>query len=223
MMKFSAAFLFLVHLCSASADVISLNEDNFGLVTADKMVFLKFFEPNSQSCQAMSDAFSTLAAEWKEHAIGLVAEIDCSAQESEPLCDDFQITSLPTIYYGDPTSPEEYEGEVNYASMSEFAKKHISKLGCSVNKLEHCDAQQKDLIQKLQSKSRAELEEVELQVALRYNEAQDTFEKITDSINEQYEQAVDAFNDKVDEIRAETNFKWVQQILSSIDSVRDEM
>jgi thiol-disulfide isomerase/thioredoxin len=52
----------------------------------------------------MKPDFEKLAIEWKGHAVGLVAGIDCT--EEDELCQKFSVQGFPTIVYGDPSEPE---------------------------------------------------------------------------------------------------------------------
>jgi hypothetical protein len=39
----------------------------------------------------MADDWVTLSEEWKDHAMGLIAEVDCTADDGLPLCEDFEV------------------------------------------------------------------------------------------------------------------------------------
>ena len=171
----------------------------------------------SEPCQELEPAWEKLAADWNGHAVGLLASIDCSDPGSEVICEEFEVTSFPTLYYGDPQSPEEYNGELTYELLSLFAQDHISQPVCSVAHLEHCDAAHKELIGKLQALPKAELEAVEQDVHARVQAAQEKLDQELEVLSQQYEKSVNAFNQQVDTIRDETNFKWVQQILALAD------
>ena len=54
----------------------------------------------------MAPAWEQLAQDWQGHDIGLVAEIDCTNPESQPVCEEFEVEGFPTLLYGDPRSPE---------------------------------------------------------------------------------------------------------------------
>jgi hypothetical protein len=165
----------------------------------------------------MAPAFERLAADWEGHAVGLVAEVDCTGETSEGICDDYEIADLPTIYYGDRTSPELYEGERTYEAMSAFAKEHISHPACSVKQTEYCSEDQKKLLVELQKKTKQELVAVETVVEKRLAVAQAEYDQVIEELNEKYQNAVKTFNGIIDEIREETNYKWVQQVLAKLE------
>lgn len=55
-------------------------------------------------CKSMKPDFEKLAEEWKGHAVGLVAGVDCT--EEDELCQTMQVQGFPTLMYGDPSDPE---------------------------------------------------------------------------------------------------------------------
>jgi thiol-disulfide isomerase/thioredoxin len=216
-MKLFLSLLFLLQASVASAEVLSLNAENMVEMTEGKSIFVMFFAPWDEVSQAMAPDFERLAADWEGHAVGLVAEVDCTGETSEGICDDYEIADLPTIYYGDRTSPELYEGERTYEAMSAFAKEHISNPACSLKQTEYCSDDQKQLLVELQKKTKQELEAVEVVVEKRLAGAQADYDKMIEELNENYQNAVKDFNGVIDEIRKETNYKWVQQILLKMD------
>jgi Thioredoxin len=54
----------------------------------------------------MAPDWEKLAEDWKDHPIGMIAEVDCTEATGKPLCEDFGIEGFPTLVYGDPSSPE---------------------------------------------------------------------------------------------------------------------
>lgn len=173
-------------------------------------------------CKKIAPDWEQLAAEWEGHPIGLVAEIDCTDPDSKVICEDFEVTGYPTIYYGDPESPEVYDGARDYASMSAFAKEHLSKPICNTRQLDTCTEDQKQAISSVRAKSKSELEAIEIDVGRRVGDAEAEFDKEVEDINARYEAAVLAFNKNIDKIRAETNYKWVEQVLADLDE-KDEL
>jgi thiol-disulfide isomerase/thioredoxin len=150
MMKLFMSLLFLLQASAASAKVLSLTYDNLYEVTEGKSVFIKFFAQWCETCQDMAGDFKRVALEWQDHEIGVVAEVDCDGIDSEKICDDFQITALPTIMYGDRENLEFYDGDRTYEAMSAFAKEHISRLSCSIKHLEYCSEEERRRLVELQ-------------------------------------------------------------------------
>merc|ERR1712007_265561 len=62
------------------------------------------------------------SGEWETNAVGLVAEVDCTA-DGKPLCDANGVRGFPTLKYGDPTSLDDYSGGRDYDSLAKEEKK----------------------------------------------------------------------------------------------------
>jgi thioredoxin-like negative regulator of GroEL len=151
MMKLFLSLLLLLQASVASAKVLSLTYDNLYEVTEGKSIFVKFFAPWCETCQHMAMDFKRVAIEWKTDEIGLVAEVNCDGVNSEMICDDFEISALPTILYGDIGNLKVYEGYRTYEAMSAFAKEHISNLTCSIKHLESCSEEERERLLQLKS------------------------------------------------------------------------
>merc|ERR1740129_2530421 len=80
----------------AAAKVPSLTPANYESMTDGKTVFIKFFAPWCGHCKKMAPDWENLAEEWADDAIGLVAEVDCTA-EGKPLCDANGVKGFPTL------------------------------------------------------------------------------------------------------------------------------
>jgi hypothetical protein len=51
-----------------------------------------------------------LAEDFASDPVALIADIDCTEPAAENLCERFNIEGFPTLMYGDPELPEEYDG-----------------------------------------------------------------------------------------------------------------
>lgn len=114
-----------------------------------------------------------------------------------------------------------YEGEREYESLAAFAKERIGKPVCSIHYVEHCSEDEKVIIDGLRTKPREELEALESSVADRVQAAQEIYDASVEDLSARFEEITTKFNSEIDAIRAETNFKWVQQILSSLSNDHD--
>jgi hypothetical protein len=50
----------------------------------------------------MAADWEKLAGEWADHKVGLVAEVDCTTDDGQKLCEENGVEGFPTIMYGDP-------------------------------------------------------------------------------------------------------------------------
>ena len=114
-------------------------------------------------------------------------------------------------------SPETYEGERDYDSMSQFAKEHISKPVCSVYKVENCEQEELVIIKDLRSKTKQELVEIAERVEAKVGQAEEEFDLKVEELQKQYDALTEDFNAKLDAIKAEGQYKFVQQILQSTE------
>ncbi|KAG7351537.1 thioredoxin [Nitzschia inconspicua] len=219
MFRFSArivsSWLAVVLLSQSDVHAISLTTENFAAETGGKAVFIKFFAPWCGHCRAMADDWKKLEDEWSGHEVGLVAEVDCTSDEGQPICEDFQVEGFPTIMYGDPLAAETYDGPRDYESLAAFAKEHISKPICSVFRIEACDEEETKLIESLQAKSSEELEGMVQKVTELVQLEEAEFNEKVMKVQEQYDAIVTEFNNKLNEIKKTHHYKFVDQMLTS--------
>lgn len=192
--------------------------------------------------------WNKLGQDWDGHAFGLVADIDCADEAAVPICEDYEIDAFPSLMYGDLESPEFYEGEPTYEAMSVFAKEHLSTPKCTMKRQGTCTEEEKAIITEMLSKSKEELVEMEEKIFARVDEEDDEFQKIVEAMNaefdameeslqskseeeveqimmemdERFEVQTKQFNAKIDAIRAETNFKWIQQAINLKEEEEEE-
>eukprot|EP00977_Amphora_coffeiformis_P006064 scaffold1307_cov151-Amphora_coffeaeformis.AAC.13 len=235
----------LVAQVATATAVVELNDENWLETVHGKSVFIFFdeFEVRLQNrndergtgeisdagrfdcneeCRALDDTWEKLAAEWAGHEVGLVGRVDCDSEESEILCEEYGIVSLPLLMFGDPHSPEFYEDhDRSYATLSAFAKKHISKPPCNLKNIDHCGATERKLLTELSQKPRQELEAMEEKAHEKVAEVELEFDAKIADIQAQYAQIVAEFNTELDQVRQDTNYKWIQQVLRHWDE-KDE-
>lgn len=183
------------------------------------MLYCKF---RCESCDETREAFAKIVKEWEDHPIGFVAEVYCDSEDGELICEGYEVSGYPSVYYGDPESPELYRGSLEYESLSSFAKDNISTLPCSVKNLDACDSKTEKLIKKLQEKTQENLEEIEKQVLKQVQEEQTRFDKAALKLQQQYTDLADNFNRKIDKLRDGSGFKWVQQLLNEMETENGE-
>ena len=150
--------------------------------------------------------------------MGLVARVDCNDPDSEILCDEYGIVSLPLLLYGDPDSPEFYESDdLSYEALSTFAKEHISSPPCNVKNLDACKEKERKVLTELLAKSRDELDVMEEKVDAQVAAIEEDYDTKIAEIQAQYAKVVTEYNNELDRVRRETNYKWLQQVLQHLD------
>jgi hypothetical protein len=124
--------------------------------------------------------------------------------------------------YGDPLSPETYEGDRTYEAMAAFAEENIGKPICNVVKSENCSDAEKEVITLLQGKTQAELEAMVAATENEMKAEEEIFDKDVDVLQERYHNMVKAFNEKLEVVQKEHNYKFAEQILATMESMGAE-
>jgi len=106
----------------------SLTEENFDSLTEGKTVFLKFFAPWCGHCKAMANDWKKLWKIWDNSKTGFVAEVDCTSDDSQALCEKYKVQGYPTLMYGNLTLSSElktYDGGRSFDELSAFAEQNL--------------------------------------------------------------------------------------------------
>merc|ERR1719428_1452845 len=97
----------------------------------------------------------------------VVADVDCTSDEGQSVCNDNGVSGYPTIkYFTDETgkSGEDYSGGRDFDDLDKFVKEKLAKK-CNPTTKEDCDDQEKAYIDKMQAKGadkiKSELERLE--------------------------------------------------------------
>jgi Zn-dependent M32 family carboxypeptidase len=128
----------------------------------------------------------------------------------------YEVAGYPSVYFGDPESPELYHGELDYDSLVAFADQNLRTLPCAVKNLEACNEKVKRTIGKLQEKSLSELEAMEREVLKKVDQEQKRFDQAALKLQKQYSELANNFNIMVDKLRDDSDFKWIQQVLNAM-------
>merc|ERR1739844_28727 len=130
-----------------------------------------------------------LASEWEGNSVGLVAEVDCTA-DGKPLCDANGVKGFPTLKYGDPTALDDYQGGRSFKDLSSFAKENLKPI-CSPAKLELCDDEKKKEIETLSALSDSDLEAKIATEEKKLVDAEEEFKKEVEKLQEKYQSLMD--------------------------------
>ena len=177
----------------------------------------------------MKEDWEKLASDWKDSATGLIGEVDCTVEESEKLCEDFEVAAYPTIMYGDAKAADAYEGAREYEEMAAFAKENLSKVPCNMDDLDSCPADVQATIKDLKSKSVDDLKKSLEAVETELQEAENAYEAEMDALNDRFDEIEAAHQDKVKAIRTDGNQKYIKMVLASLgastesDEKKDEL
>ena len=106
-----------------------------------------------------------------------------------------------------------YPGAHDYESLSEFAKKAISKPICTARNPEHCDPTEWKVIQSLDSKSTEELVEIFEHARGQMRLRHETFQIEETRVMEKQKKLAKEFHAIVDEAAGDYDFKLLMQIM----------
>mmetsp|Transcript_10617 Transcript_10617/g.24112 ORF Transcript_10617/g.24112 Transcript_10617/m.24112 type:complete len:248 (+) Transcript_10617:165-908(+) len=210
---YSTAFLVAAVALLGGANAIELTTDNFAEMTAGKTVFIKFFAPWCGHCKAMASDWEKLEADFLGHDVALIGEVDCTSDGGDEICEDLNVDGFPTLMWGEASGPESYEGPRSYAAMKAFADEFVTKPVCSLFNVEVCSDEDKAIIDGIISKSDEELLAAAEQTASESRAAEKAFEKEVDRIQNEYEQLSNQFNENIEKIKKDSNFKFVEQVM----------
>jgi thiol-disulfide isomerase/thioredoxin len=202
---YDVAVLLLILIVSTSADddddVTLLTSSNYDELTANKTVFIKFYAPWCSYCKRIAKDWERLSKDWKDNDVGLVAAVDCTDHESggKKLCNQLGIESFPTLKYGDPFQLEEYSGGRSYKDLSAFAKENLVP-ECSVDNLDICDTESKDVIQKYLTMDEKGLKSMIKEEEGKIEQAEKLFQETIDNLTKEYEVAESNRRQAIDEV-----------------------
>ena len=156
--------------------------------------------PKCPHCTKMAPDWEKLAEEWKDHAVGFVAEVDCTTT-GKPLCDANGLRGYPTMKYGDPHDLQDYQGGRHYADLAQFATENLKPV-CSVGNIELCDAEKKVHIEKYMKLSVDELNKAVAGEETKLEKAEEDFKAAVEKLQAEYQKLSE---DKEDTIAAVKN------------------
>ena len=149
----------------------------------------------------MAPHWEKLASEWEGHAVGLIAEVDCTEEATRPLCDANGVQGFPTLKWGDPSALEDYDGGREYDDFAKFATENLKPV-CSMANLDLCDDDKKALINGFLAKSEDELKaEIKVKEAL-LEDAETTMKTEVEKLQATYEALTKAKETTESEIKA---------------------
>lgn len=164
--------------------------------------------------QAIAEDWEKLADLWTASDVGLVAEVDCTAESTQELC--AEIEGFPTLQFGDPSALDEYQGDRGYEELAAFAKENLVPM-CGLKSLSLCDDATKQEIKKYQSMGHNQLTAlvggVDAKIEELENAASDKIVKLEAQINEIIEQ----YNIESQKLKADANYKYMISVMGVLE------
>jgi len=147
----------------------------------------------------MKPDWDKLVAEFKDSKTALVADVDCTAG-GKALCDSIGVRGYPTIKHGDPSNMEDYKGGRTLADLQKFARENLGPT-CGPANVDLCDADNKALIEKYQTMSKADLEKAIKEADDKVAKAETDAKAFIEGLQKQYEAKNKEKEDLVAEIK----------------------
>ena len=100
--------------------------------------------------------------DFAESSTAVIADVDCTKDDSKDLCSKMGVKGYPTIkYFTEATAAtgDSYEGGRSYADLKKWADENLGP-SCSPANLDLCNDEQKEEIEKYQAMDVSELQEV---------------------------------------------------------------
>jgi len=133
----------------------------------------------------MKPAWDQLMEEFKDSKTALIADVDCTVEES--LCSDHGVQGYPTIKYGNPDALEDYSGGRDFEDLKAFATDNLGP-SCSPDNLDLCSDEQKAEITKLQALTQEERDKMISDGEKAVADAESNFEAEVEKLQKKYEQ-----------------------------------
>merc|ERR1711966_434363 len=139
------------------------------------------------------------AAEFKDSATALVADVDCTAG-GQSLCNEVGVRGYPTIKYGDPNNLEDYKGGRDFDSLKKFAEENLGPT-CGPANLDLCDDEKKAEIERFSAMSAADLEASIKEKTESMEKLETDFKAFVEGLQKQYSDANEKKDKDVEEIK----------------------
>lgn len=168
----------------------------------------------------MAPDWEKLSAEWEGNDIGLVAEVDCTA-DGKPLCDANGVKGFPTLKYGDPAALDDYNGGRSFDDLAKFATANLKPI-CSPSKLELCDDDKKKEIEVLMALSEDELNSKIKDEEKKLDDAEEEFKNEVQKLQEKYQALMEEKDAKAAAVKA-SGLGLMKSVLAAKGKVDKEL
>jgi protein disulfide-isomerase A6 len=150
----------------------------------------------------MKPAWDELASEFEGRTDVIIADVDCTKDESKDLCSKYGVKGYPTIkYFTGSTDPmgDKYEGGRDVAALKAFAADNLGP-SCSYANIDLCNDEQKADIQKYVDMSADEREALAKELETKSEGAETTFKDEVAKLQKNYEGLMKAKDDTIAEV-----------------------
>lgn len=170
----------------------------------------------------MKPDWEKLTNDFAGSATAVIADVDCTKDDSKDLCSKMGVKGYPTIkYFTESTAAtgDSYEGGRSYADLKKWCDENLGP-SCSPANLDLCNDEQKEEIAKWQAMDIAEIEEMVTSKTKAAEDAEKTFKDEVSKLQKKYEE-LQAEKDAAVEA-ANVDMRVMRQVAAAADS-KDEL
>jgi len=170
----------------------------------------------------MKPDWEKLTNDFAESSTAVIADVDCTKDDSKDLCSKMGVKGYPTIkYFTEATAAtgDSYEGGRSYADLKKWADENLGP-SCSPANLDLCNDEQKEEIEKYQAMDVSELQEMVDTKTAAAEEAEKTFKDEVSKLQKKYEELQSEKDAAVE--AANVDMRVMRQVVGAADS-KDEL
>lgn len=165
----------------------------------------------------MKPAWDQLTAEFEGNNDVVIADVDCTLDDSKNLCSKYGVRGYPTIkYFTASTDPmgDKYEGGRDFDSLQEFASENLGP-SCGPDNLDLCSEEDKQKIAKYQAMDEAELQKIVDESNDAIAKAESTFKSEVEKLQKKYEQLSKEKDEVLEKANSVEGLKTIKVVLGS--------
>lgn len=137
----------------------------------------------------MKPAWDQLTEAFADSKTAVIADVDCTKDDSKDLCSKYGVRGYPTIkYFTDSTDAmgDKYEGGRDFAAMKAWADDNLGP-SCGYANLDLCSAEQKAEIEVVAAMSAEDRNAKLKELDAKMEEAETTFKSEVEKLQKTYE------------------------------------
>lgn len=138
----------------------------------------------------MKPAWDQLSEAFADSKTAVIADVDCTKDDSKDLCSKYGVRGYPTIkYFTASTDPmgDKYEGGRDFEALKAFADENLGP-SCGYANLDLCSDEQKAEIEAVASMSESDRETKLKDLDQKLEDAEATFKSEVEKLQKKYEQ-----------------------------------
>jgi len=170
----------------------------------------------------MKPDWDKLIKDFADSPTAVIADVDCTKDDSKDLCSKMGVKGYPTIkYFTESTAAtgDAYEGGRSYDDLKKWADENLGP-SCSPTNLDLCNDEQKAEIAKYQAMDISELEEMVATKTAAAEGAEKTFKDEVAKLQKKYEELMATKDAAVE--ASNVDMRVMRQVVAAADS-KDEL